>query len=303
MRISLSKQSEVSLRQQLAEQIVFLISSGELQPGEQLPSVRALARRVDVHHNTVSEAYQDLVRRSWVTRQRGSRLVVGTRAGSGEPSPANLDELINDTILRAKQMGYSVQALTECVRRRLLAEPADHILVVEEEPRLRELTCHEVRENLRLPVKGCSPEALHSKPTLAASAQVLAPGHIAEEMRPRMPWTRPAIAIHFSGVDEALEMIRQLKKPSVIAAVSVSRSVLKTARGLFAPAIGRRHSFRAVLLPQATDKILELRGVDLAFCDSLAIPIAKCRLKTHYRLVASSCFIELAAALAAGQQR
>ena len=121
MQISLNKHSDVSLRQQIAEQIVFLITTGELRPGQQLPSVRAFARRVKVHHNTVSEAYQDLVRRNWVTRQRGSRLTVGANQGSSQQSPSTLDELINETIQRAKQLGYSVQTLTACVRKRLWA--------------------------------------------------------------------------------------------------------------------------------------------------------------------------------------
>jgi len=44
MQIALTKNSDVPVRQQLAEQIVFLITTGQLQAGEELPSVRALAR-------------------------------------------------------------------------------------------------------------------------------------------------------------------------------------------------------------------------------------------------------------------
>src|SRR5579862_1452814 len=144
MDISLSKSSDVPLRQQLAEQIVFLITTGKLRVGQQLPSVRALARRTDVHHNTVSDAYQDLVRRKWLTRRRGSRLVVGVRAG--KQAPSGLDEIINESIQRAKDMGFSLRALTERVRERLLAEPPDHVLVVEEEAGLCEMICREVAD-------------------------------------------------------------------------------------------------------------------------------------------------------------
>jgi DNA-binding transcriptional regulator YhcF (GntR family) len=49
MQIVLSKDSDVPLRQQLAEQIVFLITTGQLQAGEALPSVRALGRQSKVH--------------------------------------------------------------------------------------------------------------------------------------------------------------------------------------------------------------------------------------------------------------
>jgi DNA-binding transcriptional regulator YhcF (GntR family) len=42
MQISLSKNSDVPLRQQIAQQIVFLITTGQLRAGQQLPSVRSL---------------------------------------------------------------------------------------------------------------------------------------------------------------------------------------------------------------------------------------------------------------------
>jgi GntR family transcriptional regulator len=175
MDISLSKNSDVPLRQQLAEQIVLLITTGQLRPGQQLPSVRALAPRAKVHHNTVSEAYQDLVRRSWLTRQRGSRLVVGAHAASGQKSPCSLDELINDSIQRAKQLGYSLQALTECVRNRLLAEPPDHILIVEEELGLREVIRLEVHEKLGWPIEGCSQNNLQTNPVWPSGPRCLLP--------------------------------------------------------------------------------------------------------------------------------
>src|SRR5580704_6770582 len=127
MNISLNQDSDVPLRQQLSEQIVFLITTGELRAGEEMPSVRALARRAKVHHNTVSKAYQDLVRREWLTRKRGRRLVVGTPASKGQQPDSGIDELINETIRRAKSLGYSLQTLRKRVRERLLEEPADHL--------------------------------------------------------------------------------------------------------------------------------------------------------------------------------
>jgi hypothetical protein len=49
------------------------------------------------------------------------------------------------------------------------------------------------------------------------------------------------------------------------------------------------------------EKRIELRGVDVAFCDSLAFPKAGCRQKIHYRLVAPSSFKDLALAFQAGR--
>jgi DNA-binding transcriptional regulator YhcF (GntR family) len=287
MMISLTRNSDVPLREQLAEQIVFLITTGQLSAEEEMPSVRALARRVKVHHNTVSEAYQDLVRRNWLRRRRGSRLTVGTGSGASLQTPSNLDELINESIQRAKEMGYPLQALRARVRERLMAQPPDHILVVEEEQGLREVIRWEVQEKVGRPVEGCSWEQLLKEPGLAIGAQVFAPKHIVEDLKPHIPLHRPAVSITYSRADEQVEIIRKLKKPSIIAAVSMSESLLQTARGLFAPAIGRKHVFQEILLP--TNERMKLNGVDLAFCDSLAMPLVSCKQKFHYQLIPSDC--------------
>ena len=76
MDIHISRETEVSLRQQLAEQIVLQIATGKLKPGQALPSVRELGRRLKIHHNTVSEAYRDLAHRGWLVGRRGARVTV-----------------------------------------------------------------------------------------------------------------------------------------------------------------------------------------------------------------------------------
>jgi len=290
MRISLSKNSDVPVRRQLAEQIVVAITTGELRAGEQLPSVRALARRVKIHHNTVSEAYQDLVRRKWLTRQPGSRLVVGERAKSRDKLPTSLDELIDESIERAREMGYTLQALTQRVRERLLAQPPDHILVVSEESGLRELIREEVKEHFGCAAECCSPEEFAANPAKAVGAQIFAPVHIINELNARF-----AITITYSKADEHVEMIRALKKPSIIAAVSVSESLLTRARSMFAAAIARRHTYREVLLPPKGR--IDLDGVDLAICDSLSISRVGCKRKVRYSLVSSACLKQFAAAV------
>ena len=140
-----------------------------------------------------------------------------------------------------------------------------------------------------------SAEQFAREPGLAVGAQVFAPNHIIEELRPLVPQNRPSVSITYSVAAEHVERIRSLKKPSIIAAVSISESLLKTARSLFAPAIGRRHTFREFLLARG-DRI-ELSGIDVAFCDSLAMPAVHCRLKVHYRLVAPSSLEYFASAI------
>ena len=58
----LDMQSRTPIYEQLKEQITDLVVIGVLEPGDQLPSVRSLARDLGVNPNTVQKAYQDLER-------------------------------------------------------------------------------------------------------------------------------------------------------------------------------------------------------------------------------------------------
>jgi DNA-binding transcriptional regulator YhcF (GntR family) len=296
MDIRLSKESEVPLRRQLAEQIIFSITTGKLRTGQQLPSVRALARLLKIHHNTVSEAYQDLVQNTWVTRQRGSRLIVGFHQDSKTPPLGDgLDDFINAAIRSAREMGFSLQTLRDRVYMRLLVQPADHILVVERDPGLREIMRAEIHQELGWLVEACSPGDLKNAPELAIGAQVAAPDYALDDVEPFVPRQRPCASLTFSNADICLEMVRGLRDPSVISVVSVSEILLRTARGLLAPALGRRHELREVLLVSG-DKP-DLRAADIAFCDSLVIDAVQCRRKVQYRLIAPECIRYLASML------
>ena len=298
MDIHISRESEVPIRQQLAEQIVFLIASEKLKPGQALPSVRELARRLKIHHNTVSHAYQDLVRRTWVMRRRGTRVVVRSHADIlRKGATEGLDELINMMIQVARERGYSLQTLRERLRERLLTEPPDHILVVDQEGGLRRLLQQEITDALHWPAENCAREDLASNPGLAIGALVVVPQYAFEDVKPLVPKAHLTIPIGFNSADPHVERIRKLQQPSVIAVVSVSNGFLKTAVSLLAAAVGRKHSLCQVLLPQ--DDLGVLRGADVIFCDSVAIRQVKNRKAVHYNLVAPASLEYLASAAAA----
>ena len=296
MQISLSKNSDVPLHRQLAEQIVFLITSGKLKPSQQLASVRSLARQLRVHHNTVSKAYQDLVRRGWLRRQRGSRLYVGLPPEPPRTTPRDLDELINESIRRAREMGYSLQELRARVWERLLAQSPDHILIVEDEAGLRDIIRAELRSKLALPLESCTLEQFCETPDLAVGAQIVALEYALPTLRPLLSHRDSPLSLTVAEADDQVSFIRGLPEPSLIAVVSVSDIFLKTARSLLAPVIGRRHSLRQFKV--SGRRRLDLPAVDIALCDSLSLALVRCRRKIHYRLIAADCLSDLAAAAA-----
>src|SRR4051812_25790506 len=76
IRLWLSRNTDISIREQLNSQFILGILSRRLAPGERLPSVRELARRLKIHSNTVGAVYRDLSDRGWVSGRSGSGVYV-----------------------------------------------------------------------------------------------------------------------------------------------------------------------------------------------------------------------------------
>jgi GntR family transcriptional regulator len=296
MKVSLNKQSEVPLHEQLAEQLVFLITTGTLHAGEQLPSVRSFARRLGIHHNTVSKSYRDLVARGWLRRQPGSRLCVESATSSRmHATDVDLDELINQTIRRASELGYSLQALRYQVLERLRAQPPDHILVVEGEPELSQVMCAEVSSKIGKRVESCTLDELSRAPELALAAQVVAPERQVHLINPLLSPKLPCISLTFASADGYLDSIRSLTKPSAIGVASISKTFLKTARSLLAPVVGRKHIMKMLLLPQNRSGALD--GMDIIFCDAVAMSLVRRGRKIQYRLISEECLEDISVSL------
>lgn len=71
MFIRIESSSAVPVYRQILDQIKYQVASGALRPGDRLPSVRELARRLPVNQNTVLKAYDLLAAEGLLTRRQG----------------------------------------------------------------------------------------------------------------------------------------------------------------------------------------------------------------------------------------
>ncbi len=69
--IHLDFRSGIPIYTQIVEQVKQQLISGELKPGDQLPTVRALAQELRVNFNTVARAYRLLDEASIISTQQG----------------------------------------------------------------------------------------------------------------------------------------------------------------------------------------------------------------------------------------
>lgn len=115
MVIILNDVSDVPVYQQIRNQIVIGISDGRLQPGERLPTVRALAEEIGINSMTVNKAYQLLKQEGYILtdKRNGARVretFEGGRSLSGESR-----ELLQRIISEAKIGGMSKEEfIREC---------------------------------------------------------------------------------------------------------------------------------------------------------------------------------------------
>ncbi len=60
MDIHISPHDGVPIYLQIVNQVKYLVASGRLAPGEELPAIRVLAEQLLVNPNTVARAYREL---------------------------------------------------------------------------------------------------------------------------------------------------------------------------------------------------------------------------------------------------
>ena len=71
MNIVISNSSDKPIYEQIAQQIKKMIISGELSPGDALPSMRFLAKELRISVITTKRAYSDLERDGFIETVTG----------------------------------------------------------------------------------------------------------------------------------------------------------------------------------------------------------------------------------------
>ncbi|MFL7813080.1 MAG: GntR family transcriptional regulator [Anaerolineales bacterium] len=114
MKLNIDSSSSVPIYIQIEESIHSLIAAGQLQPGEQLPTIRELAADIRVNLNTVARAYFELDREGVISTQRGRGTFV-----SGVPDQKQLEKkrqkllqsIFESALEEAHRLGYSVEEI------------------------------------------------------------------------------------------------------------------------------------------------------------------------------------------------
>jgi GntR family transcriptional regulator len=120
MHLHISSSDGVPIYLQIVNQVKYLVASGRLAPGEELPPIRVLATQLVVNPNTVARAYRELELAGLVEKRRTAGTYV---SAAGSPLARRerlkiLAERIDALLAEARQMNIDTDAVVDLVRQR-----------------------------------------------------------------------------------------------------------------------------------------------------------------------------------------
>lgn len=117
MNIIISNSSSQPIYEQIANQVKAHIINGVLQPGEVLPSIRNLAKELQISVITTKRAYEELEKEGFVETVGGKGTFVSGQNSEfiREKRLKELEEKITEVVQEGKALNISAAELKEMI--------------------------------------------------------------------------------------------------------------------------------------------------------------------------------------------
>lgn len=236
MQLWFAHGSGVTLREQLVTQVILGVLSGDLAPGQRLPSTRELARRFRLHPNTASAGYRQLERDHWVEFRHGSGVYVHPVKPDVAASPGlALDQLIGELFRSARTLNVPLTTLRARLRHWLELQPPDHFLLIEPDEELRRILVLEIGRAVTLPVAGSHSEEPQLAHLLEGAIPVSLPG-TAKTLGQALRRGADRLVLRVNSVPSSLAPWLPAPAKSLVGVASRWPGFLKMARSVLAAA-------------------------------------------------------------------
>ena len=235
MRLWFSADSEVPIYRQLVTQVVLAILSGDLQPGERLPSTRELARRFSIHPNTVSAGYRQLAEEGWTVYRHGSGVYVKASADVPTTPEQILDQHIAAFFRIVRELNLPAEAIRARVAEWLVSPPPDHFLVVDPDAELRQILMAEIGKLTAFPVREVDVEGCRSAEKLRGAVPLCRPSKT-KMVRAALPAGVELVTLPIRSANQWLAPWRPALKGRLLGVVSHWPEFLDTAKTMLTAA-------------------------------------------------------------------
>jgi GntR family transcriptional regulator len=123
MDITIHLSDGVPIYRQIVNQVKYLVASGLLEPGEELPPIRSLAMQLKVTPNTIVKAYDELEMSGVVHKRRGSGTFVSEARSQLALRERRriVEQRIDALLAEAHQLNFTTDDILRMVRERKAA--------------------------------------------------------------------------------------------------------------------------------------------------------------------------------------
>ena len=120
MDLHIATHDGVPIYLQIVNQVKYLVASGRLAAGEELPPIRTLAEQLLINPNTVARAYRELETAGVVEKRRTAGTYVSGSASrlARRERLKIIGERIDALLAEARQMNIDTDAVIELLRER-----------------------------------------------------------------------------------------------------------------------------------------------------------------------------------------
>lgn len=287
IRLWLSRRTATSVHDQLTSQLILGILSERLEPGERLPSIRSLARRLQLHPNTVSAVYRSLANGGWVTQRPGSGVFVrhSRRTNTNEGVDAFAESYLKEGLAR----GYSRDDLFRSIQK-YLNQPHGGFLVVDPDRELARILAAEISEVVgrTVPFAGYG----EADSLLDETTCILITGRFART-DPDGLRTRSRRTIQLKSMQDVVADHQRPPAPILLGVVSRSNAVLRWA-SILASALGFSPDAVVFRNPERPGWREGLHACHLVAADIVSAQELECKSKlVRFRIVSDEFLAEL----------
>jgi GntR family transcriptional regulator len=123
----LNVSSGVPLYVQLMEQVKHAVETGALRPGDQLPTIRALAQELVMNSNTVVRAYRDLEHEGIVELRHGLGAFISQSVSAKGKLMRQAQNIVQSAVDRLRSLGVTEQEIRRLFESELAATQAENL--------------------------------------------------------------------------------------------------------------------------------------------------------------------------------
>lgn len=257
MELKVQKDTPVSLHQQLVTQLSVHITAGLMKPGQKLPSIRSLAKKLDIHPNTCLAVYKELEQIGLVEIQQGSgvRVLAFDKTSPNLFVESDLSQMADLFVQNALSQGFLLEEITQAIetaKQNYLTTKLSPVVFLDEHADILPVFKAELEHFLSQPVSVKTFAELDFQSCIGSHFIVSRYhyGKLEREFAKRQMPVANTTLVHVGNGHDAIPFVKEIPEGSLVTILSASAIILRQSEAVVTALRGNDLLIRPALLQE-----------------------------------------------------